>query len=452
MATVNGQEKAGLVNVVLGGGKGTVQVSQELAGVPDAAEAGDQFGFSFAVYDANSDGCSDLAIGTPYEDVADVADAGLVQLVHGSAAGLGTNGTIGFRQGVDGLMGEGSEPEDWVGYSIATTVSKTGVPYLIIGVPGEDVRGLTNSGLVTCMYGPDFALASVGQDSPGVWDTTEAYDQFGASVVATGQLFVVGAPGESIDTDLAAGAVHGFRPSINTDGIPTPVFAMGQDRPAGAESAAEHGDRFGTSAALVPYRPSGSAVAGDWLLAVGAPSEDLVGAVDAGAVRTYHITAAGSVTILNWIDQNTADVEGAAEPGDFFGQRLAAVNTSPTTVSTASSMRLAIGVPGEESSEEQRDKGGVHVLPMVGAPGIGDTWMEPGTGIPETSGNQLLTGISLGATRASLFVGLPYGAAPGHAVYGFPWTAAQGSAPTQTWRPGEGGIPAGDGAFGTVVG
>ncbi|MEU0275372.1 VCBS repeat-containing protein [Streptomyces sp. NPDC006307] len=452
MATVSGLPKAGLVNVILGGGKGTVQVSQDLEGIPDGAEAGDQFGFSFAVYDANKDGCSDLAVGIPYEDVGTVPDAGFVQLVYGSTSGLGTLGAVGFRQGADGLMKEVYEAEDWVGYSVATTVSKTGVPNLIIGAPGEDVRGLTDSGLVTSVYESDFKAVSFDQDSPGVWETSESYDQFGASLVASGQLFVVGAPGESIDTDLAAGAVLGFRPSINTDGIPAPAFGMGQARASGSESSAEHGDRFGTSMAIAPYRPSTSTAATDWLLAVGAPSEDLVGSIDAGAVMTYHITAAGGVTILNWIDQNTANVEGAAEPGDFFGQRLTAANTSPTVVSTASTMRLAVGVPGEESSEEQRDKGGVHNLPMVGAPGASDTWMEPGIGIPETSGNQLLTGISLGSTRTALLVGLPYGPSAGHAVYGFAWSGAQGAAPTQTWRPGDGIIPVGDGAFGTAIG
>ncbi|MFE3493262.1 FG-GAP repeat domain-containing protein [Streptomyces sp. NPDC059169] len=453
MATVSGKARAGLIHVVLGGGKGTVEVSQDTANVSDVAEAGDQFGFSFAVYDADKDGCSDLAVGVPYEDVYNVPDAGLVQVLYGSTVGIGQGKSdIGFRQGTDGLMKEAYEPEDWVGYSVATTVSATGIPYLIIGVPGEDVDGKVDSGLVTCVYGAGLSVVSVDEQSTGVWEDREAYDQFGASLAASGNLFVVGVPGESIDTDRAAGAVVAFRASINSDGIPSPEFGMGQSRTDGAESSAESGDRYGTSIAIAPYRPSGAASATDFLLAVGAPSEDLGGAVDAGAVLTYHVTATGAVTLLNWIDQDTAGVEGAAEAGDFFGQRLTAVNTTPSAVGSASTMRLAVGVPGEESAGGRRDVGGVQVFPMLGAPGTGDVWLEPGAGIPATAGEQLLTGISLGGTRTSFFVGMPYGPAGGHAVYGFPWGTSSGEGPTQTWKPGEGGIPAGDGAFGTAVG
>lgn len=237
MATVSGVERAGQIHVVLGGGKGTVQVSQDMPNVSDSAESGDQFGFSLAVYDADLDGCSDLAVGIPYEDVGTTPDAGLVHLIYGSTAGIG-QGTPdkGFRQGPDGRLGESLEAEDWVGYSVATTKSTTNNVFLIIGIPGEDGTGKPDMGMVSCVFGADQKVASVTQDSPGVWEDAEAYDQFGASVVATGQVFVVGVPGESIDTDLAAGAVMAFQPSITTDGIPKPSWGMGQTR-AGAPNS-----------------------------------------------------------------------------------------------------------------------------------------------------------------------------------------------------------------------
>ncbi|WP_234042647.1 VCBS repeat-containing protein [Streptomyces marianii] len=452
-ATVSGVPKAGQVHVVLGGGKGTVQVHQDMPNVSDGAEAGDQFGFSFAVYDADQDGCSDLAVGIPYEDVGVVPDAGLVHLIYGSTAGIGQGKpSKGFRQGSDGLLKNTYEAEDWVGYSVATTVSASNNAYLIIGIPGEDEPGKVDMGEVAAVYGPDQKVASITQDSVGVWEEGESYDQFGASVAAAGNLFVVGAPGESIDTDRAAGVVMAFRPSINTDGIPAPSWGMGQSRSDGAESSAEAGDRYGTSVSLTSYRPSGAASATDFILAVGAPGEDLAGAVDAGVVQTYHGTAAGTVSQLDWIDQNTANVEGEAEAGDFFGQRVRVVNTSPNAVGTASTMRLAVGVPGEETSEEFRDKGGVQIMPLIGAPGSGDTWIDPGSGIPSEPANQQFAGISLGGTSTALYVGMPYGPAGGRAVYGFPWNVASGGAPTQTWKPGEGGIPAENVAFGTAVG
>nr|WP_254712251.1 VCBS repeat-containing protein [Streptomyces sp. TRM64462] len=451
-ATVSGQEKAGQLHVVLGGGKGTVQIHQDTPNVSDVAEAGDQFGFSFAAYDANKDGCSDLAVGIPHEDIGTVPDAGLVHLIFGSTSGIG-QGTPdrGFGQGA--ALGDVAEAEDWVGYSVATTVSSTGIPYLVVGAPGEDVAGKIDSGLVHAVYGTDFKSVSLDQDSPLVWEEREAYDQFGSVVVAAGNFFVVGVPGESIDTDLSAGAVMAFRTSINTDGIPAPTWGMGQGRAAGSEKSAETGDRFGTSMAFVPnkYKNSSGRLEAGFLLAVGVPGEDLADVMDAGAVQTYQITAAESVTHLNWIDQNTDGVEGEAEPGDFFGQTLTGVNTSPTAESTASTVRLAVGVPGEESTEQHLDTGGVQIFPFVGAPGASDAWLEPGSGIPSAPASRQFAGISLGGTRTALFVGMPYGPAEGHAVYGFPWSVTTGGAPTQTWKPGDGVIPAGDGAFGTVV-
>ncbi|MFI1827145.1 FG-GAP repeat protein [Streptomyces sp. NPDC020412] len=77
-ATVSGKERAGLVRVVLGGGKGVAELSQDTPNVSDAPEDGDRFGFSLAAYDANGDGCSDLAVGVPYEDIGTTEDAGLV--------------------------------------------------------------------------------------------------------------------------------------------------------------------------------------------------------------------------------------------------------------------------------------------------------------------------------------------------------------------------------------
>ncbi|MEO3974996.1 VCBS repeat-containing protein [Streptomyces sp. CAU 1734] len=451
-APVGGKERAGLIRVVLGGDKGVVEVSQDTPNVSDGAETGDQFGFSFSAYDANLDGCSDLAVGIPFEDVGSVADAGLVHVIYGSPSGIG-QGTPdrGLRQGTGGLLFEHSEAEDWVGYSVATTKSASGHPYLIIGVPGEDDDTKKDIGLVTAVWGVNLTAASATQDSAGVWETAEAYDRMGTTVAASGQMFVVGVPGESLDTDTNTGAVMAFRPSINANGIPDPVWGMGQDRDPGSEISAETGDRFGSAIAIAPYRPAGAASATDYLLAVGAPGEDIATTVDAGAVVTYHVTAAGGVSILNWIDQNTADVEQESQAGDFFGQRLFAVNTSPTAVTTAATARLAIGVPGEESSDEHRDKGGVHIMPLLGPPGASDSWIDPGYGIPATPAPGQLTGMSLSGTRTILYVGMPYGPAADHGVHGFPWNVANGGAPTQTFKPGQGGIPAGTTTFGAVV-
>ncbi|MFI1400220.1 FG-GAP repeat domain-containing protein [Streptomyces sp. NPDC020681] len=456
-ATVAGKERAGLIRIVYGGGKGTFELSQESPEVSDSAETGDQFGFSFAVYDANLDGCSDIAVGIPYEDInlvgQTIKDAGLVHLIYGSTAGIASGGlgTYGFRQGSDGKLGGGYEDEDWVGYAVAAGKSASGIPFLVIGVPGEDGTGGADMGMFHHVYGTGYSVAHVAQDSAGVWEDPEPYDRFGASIAATDRHFVVGAPGESIGTVGSAGGVIAFRPSINTDGIPDPLFGMGQGRTPGPDTAAQVDDRYGTSLALAPYRPTGAATVTDSLLAVGVPGEDLATTVDAGAVHTFHIKADGTVVPLKWLDQNQPDVEGEAEAGDFFGQRLAATNTNTAVVSTAAMMRLAVGVPGEEASEEFPEEGGVQLFSILGEPGAADSWISPGNGIPAAQAPRMLVGMGLGASPASLYVGLPYGPAESRAVHAFPWNTPNGGAPTESWKPGEGGIPAENVAFGAFV-
>ncbi|MFG2571394.1 VCBS repeat-containing protein [Streptomyces sp. NPDC048481] len=453
-ATVSGHERAGLVHIVLGGGKGVVEISQDTANVADAAETGDRFGFSLAVYDANKDGCSDLAVGIPYEDVGTVKDAGYVQVIYGSATAVGSEfNSRGFVQGENQPLGGGPEAEDWLGYAVAAGTSPTGFPFLVIGVPGEDGAAGADIGLFGYVYGTDYQAASVGQDTTGVWEEAEPYDRFGASIAATDRHFVVGAPGESLGTAAFAGGVVAFRPSINSNGVPDPLFGMGQARTVGSnpDLAAQTDDRYGAALAMAPYRPTGAATVTDSLLAVGVPGEDLGTTVDAGAVHVYHVKADGSVALLNWIDQNVEGVEGDAEAGDFFGQRLTAANTATNVVSTAATVRLAVGVPGEEAGEDAPEAGGVQILPMIGAPGASDAWIGPGDGIPSGPSARTYAGIGLGSSPALLYVGVPYGPAGGRAVHGFPWNVASGGAPTQTWKPGEGGIPAGAGAFGAAV-
>ncbi|KUN77694.1 hypothetical protein [Streptomyces griseoruber] len=452
-ATVSGKERAGLVHIVLGGGKGVVEISQDTANVSDGAEAGDRFGFSLAVYDADKDGCSDLAVGIPYEDVGTVVDAGYVQIIYGSATAVGSEvPSRGFIQGETQPLGGGPEPGDWLGYAVGAGTSTTGIPYLVIGVPGEDGAAGTDMGLFGYVYGTSYAAVNVSQGSAGVWEDEEAYDRFGASIAATDRFFVVGAPGESVGTVGFAGGLQAFRPVINTEGIPDPIFGMGQNRVVSDDTTAETDDQYATALALAPYRPSGAATVTDAILAVGVPGEDVGTVADSGGVEIYHIAADGTVTLLNWIEQNVDGVDGDAETGDYFGQRLAAVNTATNVVSTATTMRLAVGVPGEESTAGAPEAGGVQFFSLLGAPGAADSWIEPGAGIPAGPSARTYAGISLAAGTSLLYVGVPYGPAAGRAVYGFPWNAASGSAPAQTWKPGVGGIPAaGAAAFGATV-
>ncbi|MFG2466394.1 FG-GAP repeat domain-containing protein [Streptomyces canus] len=454
-ATVDGVAKAGAVHVVYGGGKGSVTVSQAPENIPGAPESGDRYGFSLAVYDADLDGCSDLVVGTPYEDLGTVPDAGFVQVVYGATAGLGSGKAVKeFLQGTDKPLAGAAEAEDWVGYAVEAGKTSAGTPFLLIGSPGESVGTVEDAGCFYYVSGTAQTVAGVSQNTEtagAVPGGAERDDRYGASLAATSTHFAVGSPGESIGTTAFAGGV-GYFSHVLTSGSPKPLGGLGQDQDDSLVKGTEEvGDQFGDALAMVPYRPSGATSTTESLLVVGVPGEDLLTTVDAGAVQVFRLTASGTFSQLAWIDQNNENVGEAAEAGDLFGKRLTAVNTSPNATSTAATTKVAVGVPGEESSEEYHDKGGVQIFPLVGAPGASDQWIDPGYGIPGTPASRMLAGLSLAATPSLLYVGAPYGPAGGHAVYGFPWTTASGEAPTQTIKPGENGIPATDVAFGAAV-
>ncbi|MEU0113647.1 integrin alpha [Streptomyces bobili] len=453
-ATVDGMLKAGVVHVVYGGGKGTLTVTQATVDVPGAPEAGDRYGYSLAVYDADLDGCSDLAIGAPYEDLGTVPDAGLVQVLYGSTSGLNAGGKAvkEWLQGTDKTLGGGAEAEDWVGYALAAGKTSTGTPYLLIGDPGESIGTIEDAGAFYYISGTAQTATLTHQDTTtagAVAGVAEQDDRFGSSLAATPTHFAVGTPGEALGTTTFAGGVAYFNHTL-TSGYPKPLGGLGQDQDA-ISGAEEVGDQFGDALAMVPYRASGATSTTESLLAVGVPGEDLSTTVDAGAVQVFKLAANGTFTQVAWIDQNTADVDQESEAGDFFGKRLAAVNTSPNATSTATTTRLAIGVPGEESSEEHAEKGGVQIVPLVGAPGASDQWIDPGYGVPGVPAPRQLAGLSLAATPSLLYVGMPYGPADARAVHGFPWSVVSGGAPTVTIKPGEGGLPATGVAFGATV-
>lgn len=446
-ATVAGQAKAGQVHV-RDGTTGVVDTLHENnAQVLGGAEAGDQFGFALASYDVNNDGCTDLAVGVPYEDLDGKADVGVVYVLLGSPNGLAKGPASLVYHQSQAVFPETAEAGDWSGFSLAAGHTTTGEPFLLIGVPGEDVGTAVDAGVVHYLRGTSNILLSQGGN--GLVGSLENDDMTGYSLGASSNHFAIGSPGEAIGSEVFAGAVNVFSHQYTT-GRPTLVSALDQGRTE-ISGAAGANDLFGKSISLVGYRPTGAPAGGaDSLLAVGVPGEDVDGIADAGLVHRLHFTATG-FTELPAISQSSPGLSGGNEDGDHFGERVLLVNTAPGAAATTQNLLLAVGVPGEDLGAVA-DAGAVRVFSAVANPIPGNAAAERAAvgGLPGAPIAQELIGVSIGGDQSHLYVASPY---QERAVYALPWSAlAAGSAtPQHVWRAGEGGFPAAAVAFGAAV-
>ncbi|MFF9839068.1 S8 family serine peptidase [Streptomyces sp. NPDC013740] len=460
-ATVGGDANAGVVRVLYGGGKAPAEISQDLGPVSEGAEPGDSFGENVSAFDYDRDGCTDLVVGVPGEDVGTVADAGSVQVFYGAAGGLSTGrAPLNLVQGTGAgsILSSAAEAGDRFGAAVAAGHTTAGEPYLVIGVPGEDLGTVTDAGSVHYLRGS--VNVAVHQDKPGVDGTAEAGDKFGAAVAASANHVVVGSPGEAIGTLANAGGVQILKHAVNADGIPTPVQGISQDDDF-VSGSAEAGDQFGASLAAVAYCPSATSAATDTVFAVGSPGEALAVGTStvsqAGAVQSFRVTGAGAVTQAANFNAEVDNVQGAAEAGDKFGQKVALANLAPHEPASANTLVLAVGIPGEDVGTTA-DAGAVQTFYPFGAPGDTDFWLEAGNasglGGTPTAGHAI--GNHLGATATRLYVGVP-NTAPYGAVYALPWGNATGGRTGATGtvtvhQPGRNGLPAAGGGFGWAIG
>jgi hypothetical protein len=159
-----------------------------------SVEAGDRFGWALAAGRFNSDFLDDLAVGSPGENIGTVADAGIVNVLHGSTSGLITTTTQTWRQGGSGLP-EVAEAGDQFGYALsAWNYGRDDRSDLAIGAPFEDLPSggvtQTDAGAVVVIYGTAAGLTATTanpaqlwhQDVSGVNDVLQQGDRFGYSL------------------------------------------------------------------------------------------------------------------------------------------------------------------------------------------------------------------------------------------------------------------------------
>ncbi|WP_166029229.1 FG-GAP repeat protein [Streptomyces chilikensis] len=464
-ATVNGVKRAGLVRVVLGADKGVFEISQATTGMNAAVERGDEFGTSRASYDADGDGCTDLVVGAPYEDIAkdgaQLRDAGVIWVIHGTPAGVGSGSVIESYTQAQFHPGTATEEYDRFGFSLQAGTTSANAAYLLVGAPGENVtsggKDYADAGCVHYMQGT--TKVTINEDDPGVPGVVEAHDRFGYSLTGTNRYFAVGAPGEKIGSDAPfAGAVAVFNHTL-AQGFPTPLAGIDQGGVGeGLTGAAEAGDQFGTSIDMTNFRPGDQTYNSDALLAIGTPGEAIGSVAGAGTVMVLRIQPSGTYTEIAVADASQEGVEGDATAGDHFGQRVAIANLNASVVSSDATIRLAVGIPGREAGTVT-DAGAVHILRPLGTSiGANDkiiTRAASGSVLPGAASARDYTGMSMTSGSANLYVGVPFSKGTDTSkgvLYVLPWASVEGtsSVGTTTFKPGTGGIPDAGTSFGVV--
>jgi len=283
-ADVGTVQEAGRVHVLSGSASGLSQTGaqffhQNTTGIPDIAEANDQFGAAVAAGDFNNDGRSDLAVGVPNESVGTTSAAGAVNVIYGSDSGLLPVGQAFplvpssqlWTQGNSAIPSEGgAEANDHFGAALASgDFNGDGPADLAIGVPDEDIGTVSNAGAVNVLYGTGTGLLTSSTPGPQIWHqnisgiegTTGAGDRFGTTLTAWnfGKFsktdLAIGVPGEDISGITDAGAVNVVYGLFLTQDVQLNPFvgldATGdqlwhQDAP-GVPDVAEQGDQFGRS-------------------------------------------------------------------------------------------------------------------------------------------------------------------------------------------------------------
>ncbi|MEV1019914.1 FG-GAP and VCBS repeat-containing protein [Streptomyces sp. NPDC050264] len=296
-ATVAGQKQAGEIVALYGSATGITStkratISQNTSGVPGSAEAGDYFGWVSAYGDFNHDGYDDLAVAAEHEKVGTDVNGGTVAILWGSASGLSGGTTI-----ADPAV---SSHDRWGRTLAAGDFDADGVEDLAIGSSTSTLYvykgGISKSGTAGGRYTVKPNIMSGGDAGP-------------INLVA-------GDVNGDDKTDLV---VNGYE-NDGEYGWNTNYYVPGSASGLTTSGAKQLKRGVITGIGDINGDGYGDIVTGqDWDPAKSGASEPSVPeSVTGGQVHILYGSPSGPAAGVN-VTQNTGNVPGSSERGDFFG-------------------------------------------------------------------------------------------------------------------------------------
>jgi FKBP-type peptidyl-prolyl cis-trans isomerase len=266
--TVSTFAGAGQVNVMYGARSGLSKSNNQVWKATDLqgiVNAGAQFGFSLSTGDINDDSRSDLAIGSPGEDIPAVGSAaaatnvGAVHVMLGSSSRLTATGNQIFHENTTGITAMTADG-DRFGETVAFgRLNSDRTDDLAISVPGATVSSNADAGALRLLFSTGSALGTTGtqlvnQNTSGVIGFgADDNEKFGSSI-AIGDFNDDGLPDIAVETpgevDLGgasgtANILFGTGTGVGTTGNQMWMAGNRKLLNTPAETAAQRNQRLG---------------------------------------------------------------------------------------------------------------------------------------------------------------------------------------------------------------